>query len=257
MKREMSVEGAFYSNDPKELCSSFNYFNEIIEQHFKNRLYNENVKALIVPHAGYVYSGFTANLAYRNVKQMPKRVVVIGPSHRVAFDGVSMGTYESYATPLGDIEADIYYMQFLKSKSEFTCIDHQEHSTEVQFPFIKHYFPNTKVVELIYSHNAHLVEIIETILNDSDNLLIISTDLSHFYAQKKANLLDNQCIKGIENFDIKTLQNGEACGMQGVASLLHVAKKNSLHVKSLDYRTSGDITGEKKSVVGYYSAIIY
>jgi len=257
MKRKMSVEGAFYPNDSKELNSSFNYFNEIIEQHFKNKLYDEEVKALIVPHAGYVYSGFTANLAYRNIKQMPKRVVVIGPSHRIAFDGVSMSEYENYKTPLGNIEADIDYMRFLKSQFDFTCIDHQEHSTEVQFPFIKHYFLNTKLVELIYSHNSHLEEIIEIILNDRDNLLIISTDLSHFYTQEKANVLDNQCIKGIENLDIQTLQSGEACGMPGVVALLHVAKKNALHVKSLDYRTSGDITGEAKSVVGYYSAIIY
>jgi len=257
MKREMSVEGSFYPNEPKEILSSFNYFNEIIEQHFKDRLYDEDVKALIVPHAGYVYSGFTANLAYRNVKKSPKRVIVIGPSHRVAFDGVSMSEYERYETPLGDIEADIEYINFLKSKFKFTNIKHEEHSTEVQFPFVKHYFPNSKLVELIYSHNADLNKIIETVLKDGDNLLLISTDLSHFHKQEEANELDDYCIKGIENLDIKTLKKGEACGMKGVISLLHVSKENSLHVKSIDYRTSGDITGETNSVVGYYSAMIY
>ena len=257
MKRKMSVEGAFYQNEPKELCSSFNYFNDIIEQHFKNRLYNEKVKALIVPHAGYVYSGFTANLAYVNVKKMPKRVIVIGPSHRIAFSGVSMNDYTHYETPLGDIEADLEYMKFLKSKFVFSNISHAEHSTEVQFPFIKHYFPNTKLIELIYSNNPNLDEIIETILQDDDNLLLISTDLSHFYTQEKANNLDSYCIKGVESLDSKIFEKGEACGREGVISLLRVAKKSSLHVKSLDYRTSGDITGDKKSVVGYYSAMFY
>lgn len=257
MTRKMSVEGAFYPDEQKELYLSFSYFNEVLEQHFASSLYDKEVKALIVPHAGYMYSGFTANLAYRNIKKMPKRVIVLGPSHRVPFEGFSIGGYESYETPLGDIEADKNYMNFLRTKFDFANIEHKEHSTEVQFPFIKHYFPDTKIVEIIYSHNANLDEMIEAILKDKDNLLIVSTDLSHFYTQEKANKLDSYCIKGIEEFDIKILENGEACGMQGVASLLRVVKKTSLHVKSLDYRTSGDITGDKNSVVGYYSAIFY
>jgi len=257
MKRQMSVEGAFYPDDKQELESSLKYFNEIVQQKFEDKIYTKNVKALIVPHAGYVYSGFTANLAYKNVHKTPKRVVVIGPSHKVAFDGISMNEYENYATPLGDIKADNEYMAFLNSKFQFTNIEHEEHSTEVQFPFIKHYFPNTPLVEIIYSYNANLDEMIETILEDEDNLLIISTDLSHFYTQQKANELDQYCVDGIENLDLDMLKNCEACGIIGVNSLVRVSKKMNLHVKSVDYRTSGDITGDKSSVVGYYSAIIY
>ena len=253
----MSVEGAFYPDNAKELQSSLKYFNEIIRQHFEAKIYKKNVKALIVPHAGYVYSGFTANLAYKNVHKTPKRVVVIGPSHKVAFDGISMHKYENYATPLGDIKADNEYMDLLNSKFSFTNINHEEHSTEVQFPFIKHYFPNTLLIEMIYSYNTNLEEMIETILEDEDNLLIISTDLSHFYTQEKANELDHYCIDGVENLDINMLKNCEACGIIGVNSLVRVSKKMHLHVKSVDYRTSGDITGDKSRVVGYYSAIIY
>ena len=257
MKRKMSVEGSFYPETTKELQSSWNYFNEIIQQKFEDKIYTKNVKALIVPHAGYVYSGFTANLAYRNVHRTPKRVVVIGPSHKVAFDGISMHEYENYITPLGDIKADKEYMAFLNSKFQFVKINHEEHSTEVQFPFIKHYFLNTSVIEIIYSYGANLDEMLETILQDEDNLLIISTDLSHFYAQQKANELDQHCIDAIENLDLKQLDNCEACGIIGVSSLVRVSKKMGLHVKSVDYRTSGDITGDQRSVVGYYSAIIY
>lgn len=259
MKRLMSVEGAFYPNDVEELNSSFAYFNELLEKHFKNKLYNENVKALIVPHAGYVYSGFTANLAYRNIKKTPKRIIVIGPSHRVAFTGASLVNYSSYATPLGDISADNDYIEFLTSRFDLISDEsaHREHSTEVQFPFIKHYFPNSKLVEIVYSHNPNLEELMETVLNDEDNLLVISSDLSHFYNQNEANILDSYCINGVENQDIDLLKKGEACGMSGILPLIKVSKKLSLHVKSIDYRTSGDITGDMDRVVGYYSALIY
>lgn len=253
----MSVNGTFYPNEKEELLSSFDYFNEISEKYFKNKFYKKDVKALIVPHAGYRYSGFTANLAYRNVNKNPKRVIVIGPSHRLGFEGVSIGNYTSYETPLENIEADMEYIEFLKSKFKFSQVKHEEHSTEVQFPFIRHYFSESKLIELVYSHNANLNEIIETILEDKDNLVIISTDLSHFYQQDKANELDKYCIKGVEKLDIDMLQHGEACGMQGIVSLIDVSRKKILHVKSLDYRTSGNITGDMAKVVGYYSALIY
>ena len=253
----MSVEGAFYPDKSDEILSSFEYFNDIVSKQFINSLYNKDVKALIVPHAGYVYSGFSANLAYRNVKYAPKRVVVIGPSHRVAFSGVSLKEYDSYETPLGDIVSDKEYMKFLKSKFKFENLEIEEHSTEVQFPFVKHYFPQATLLEIVYGQNTNLEGIIEEVLKTEDTLLLISTDLSHFYNQKKAKELDSNCIKGIETLDVELLQRGEACGMQGVISLLHASKKLGLHVKSVDYRTSGDITGDMDSVVGYYSAIIY
>ena len=257
MKREMSVNGAFYPASADEIIDSFSYFNDIVSKDFTHMIYDEDVKALIVPHAGYVYSGFTANLAYRNIKKTPKRVIVVGPSHREAFSGISMNSYSSYETPLGDIKADYEYMAFLQSKFEFIKTEQKEHSTEVQFPFVKHYFPKANLIEIVYGQNINLNKIIETILKKDDTLLLISTDLSHFYNQEKANLLDGYCIKAIENLDENLLKNGEACGMQGVISLLHVSKKMALHVKSIDYRTSGDITGDMSRVVGYYSAIIY
>jgi len=259
MTREMSVAGAFYPQNVDELESSINYFNELIEQHFNDKIFSKNLKALIVPHAGYVYSGFTANIAYRNILKKPKRFVVIGPSHRVSLQGVSLVDFDSYQTPLGDIQSDSSYALYLKSNFSFLSVPtaHQEHSTEVQFPFIKHYFKDTPIVELVYGQNADLDDIIEDILQDDDTFLIISTDLSHFYNQEDANILDNYCIKGIENLDTELLVQGEACGMQGVKSLIKISKKLGLYVKSIDYRTSGDITGDMSRVVGYFSALVY
>jgi AmmeMemoRadiSam system protein B len=253
----MSVERVFYPENEEDILSSFDYFNDIVSKQFTFLLYNKKIKALIVPHAGYIYSGFSANLAYRNVNTDPKRVVVIGPSHRDAFEGISLKEYNFYETPLGNIEADSEYIRFLKSKFHFVSFEHKEHSTEVQFPFVKHYFPKATLVELVYGQNADLDSVIEEVMQTEDTLLLVSTDLSHFYNQKKANKLDSYCIEGIEKLDIGLLKKGEACGMQGVISLLNVAKKMDLHVKSIDYRTSGDITGDKDRVVGYYSAIIY
>jgi len=257
LRRKMSAVGTFYPDNSDEIISSFSYFNDLVDNNFTKSIYNKDVKALIVPHAGYMYSGFSANLAYRNIKTAPKRVVLIGPSHRVSFSGVSLVEYDFYETPLGSIESDRGYMSSLRRDFDFCEVEHQEHSTEVQFPFIKHYFPKATLVELIYGQNANLDGVIKEALMSKDTLLLISTDLSHFHNQEKANQLDRNCIKGVETFDIELLKKGEACGMQGVVSLLYVSKKLGLHAMSLDYRTSGDTTGDMGSVVGYYSAMIY
>ncbi len=257
MNRKMSVEGVFYPDNSKDILTSFDYFNDIVSKQFTFLLYNKKIKALIVPHAGYMYSGFSANLAYRNVKTNPTRVVVIGPSHTNAFEGMSLKEYEFYETPLGDVKTDYEYIRFLKTKFHFVSYEHKEHSTEVQFPFVKHYFPQATLVEVVYGKNADLNSVIEEVMQEEDTLLLISTDLSHFYNQKKANELDSNCIRGIEKLNLDLLKKGEACGMQGVVSLINVVKKTGLHIKSIDYRTSGDITGDMDRVVGYYSAIVY
>ncbi|MDN5377667.1 MAG: hypothetical protein PWQ42_963 [Sulfurospirillum sp.] len=259
MIRKMTVNGAFYPHTKEEIIASFEYFNNLTCKHFSHALYDEEVKGIVVPHAGYVYSGFSANLAYKNVKKKPKRVVVVGPSHRVGFHGVSLVEFDSYETPLGEIETDSEYASLLKEQFDFVQIPeaHFEHSTEVQFPFIKYYFPKTKVVELVYGQDALLEGIFEAILQDAETLLVISTDLSHFHNQKKANLLDGECVKAFENLDLKTLEHGEACGKQGLVAAIKASKKLLLKTKSVDYRTSGDITKDYDRVVGYYSAIIY
>lgn len=259
MIRKTSVAGAFYPAKADEIEATFVYFNEIVQEHFRKQLFGKNPRALIVPHAGYVYSGFSANLAYANVSLKPSTVVVIGPSHRIAFEGMSMSTFEVYETPLGDIAFDANLAQCLKEKLSFNnnSIAHQEHSTEVQFPFIKHYFPQASVLEIVYSSNAELEGLIEYLLHVKDVLLIISTDLSHFYTQEKAHELDNFCIQAVEKKDENLLAKGEACGKIGLQALLHVISKEDLKTQSLDYRTSADITGDKASVVGYYSAMVY
>ena len=230
----------------------------------KNPIFNVKPKALIVPHAGYVYSGYTANMAYEIASNSSaKRVIVIGPSHRYYFEGMSGSYFEHYETPCGAIDIDTRYLIDIAQRFDiiFDPKAHsKEHSTEVQMPFVKHYLPKSKVIEIIYgdisSHN--ISRLITYLLKDSDNLLIISSDLSHFYSKKKANRLDNICLKAIAELDTNILDHGcEACGLTGIRAMLESANILNLRSKLIDYRSSADYSGDDSNVVGYASAIFY
>lgn len=256
-ERKSVVNGHFYPNTKEEIEEFIKAFNK---QSFKCEF--KNIKAIIVPHAGYIYSGFTANSAYKLASsQNYKRIVVIGPSHRVPFEGASVSTYESYQTPLKNLKIDEEFAQKLKEDFAFTGFNdacHKEHSTETQMPFVAHYFPDTKVVEIVYSKLdfKELAKLVDSVLHEEQTLLVISTDLSHFHELKKANELDNICIEAIKNRDINTLEKGcEACGMTGVKALLQVCEKNGLNSQILNYTTSAERSKDESSVVGYVSAV--
>lgn len=257
MTREMSVAGTFYPQRVVDLNRYFDHFNDICTE---NEVVPEiKSKAVIVPHAGYVYSGFTANIAYRTLENSAiKKIVVIGPSHRIAYEGVSLCLDDSYSTPFGDINASKELAQELKNNFNLiTLIPHAEHSTEVQFPFIKHYLPDVEIVELVYGRveSDFLSQIIDYVLSEDDCAVVISTDLSHFYNLEEANKLDNICLDSIETLDTELLNSGcEACGKTGVEAMLKSAKKLSLKSTLLDYRTSADASDDTSRVVGYVSA---
>ncbi|OHD87078.1 MAG: AmmeMemoRadiSam system protein B, partial [Sulfuricurvum sp. RIFCSPHIGHO2_12_FULL_44_8] len=156
-KRKMSVAGSFYPESSIEITTMIDYFNTILESHpdVAARFDALHGNAVIVPHAGWVYSGFTANIAFRILSHsLPKTIIVIGPSHKVGFEGVSIADSEFYQTPLGELEIDTALVEELKKQFALTTFEtaHHEHSTEVQMPFIKHYMDNVKVVELVYAH---------------------------------------------------------------------------------------------------------
>ena len=260
MNRLANVAGSFYPNDCNEIKRYFTHFNQIIKDNNIHFAIN-NIKAIIVPHAGYIYSGFTANLAYNLVQnQSYKRVIIIGPSHRFNFKGASIGFYDKFITPCKSLSIDIQYAKKLKNDFkflEFYPASHIEHSTETQAPFIQYYL-DIPIVEIIYSNIDYnqLALLVEYVLQDKNNLLVISTDLSHFYNLAKANKLDNYCIKAIQNLDLSIWDQGcEACGRVGVKALIKVANNMKLNPTILDYRTSYDASGDKNRVVGYVSAV--
>ena len=257
MKREMYVSGSFYPNSEQEIKRYIKHFDDICDS--SDEQIPES-KAVIVPHAGYIYSGYTANFSYKSLKKSgKKKFVVIGPSHRVAFDGVSLCEFDTYSTPLGDIKTDTQMIEKLKEKFDLNCYNkaHMEHSTEVQFPFLKHYIDDVEIIELVYGRAEpnFISEIIDFIYSDDEFGVVISTDLSHFYNIKEANILDSICLKAVEQLDISKLRDGcEACGILGVEAMIKIAKKLDLKSNILDYRTSADASEDESSVVGYLSA---
>ncbi len=262
-KRMMSVAGSFYPTSSSDINTMIDYFNTVLESHSDAaaRFDSLNGNAVIVPHAGWVYSGFTANIAFRVLRHNhPKTIVVIGPSHKVGFDGVSICDYESYQTPLGELAIDMALVDEIKKHFSLTIFPeaHHEHSTEVQMPFIKHYMNDAKVIEMVYAYAdpVQISPIIEYILNRPDTAVVISTDLSHYYALDEAKKIDSICLEAIKDENITMLHQGcEACGKIGVEAMLNVASKRNMEAVLLDYRTSADASGDSTRVVGYASAL--
>jgi len=254
--------GTFYPANKKDINTLIDFFNQTLQNREDfNEIIKLKPKAIISPHAGYIYSGYTANIAHRLLaNRKVKRVVVIGPSHHVYFNGISGSFFDYYQTPLKDLPIDVEYLNIIDKtfRLEFVPQAHElEHSTETQMPFIANYQPDVKVIELIYGNGSiqKLAKIVTWLLEDSLTSVVISTDLSHFYSLERAQQLDAICINGIAKLDNSILDMGcEACGLTGIEALNIAA--NALNLKShiLDYRTSADVTGDTKSVVGYVSA---
>jgi AmmeMemoRadiSam system protein B len=264
MRRDAGVRGQFYPKSCSETENMIKKWNTLLDEKLSDKkLLKEIPRAIIVPHAGYIYSGFTANFAHRLLaNSKAKRVIVIGPSHHVYIDGMSGSKQDTYETPCGDLEIDTPYLALIKKSFpiEFSSKAHSvEHSTETQMPFIKHYLPNAKVIEFIYGKADYrkIAKLITELLKYKDNVVVISTDLSHFYTLENATKLDNICLNGIMKKDITMLDKGcEACGIIGVKAMLQVAKDLNLTVDLLDYRTSADASGDESRVVGYLSAYL-
>lgn len=260
--RKATVAGMFYP----DICSEIKHYIAHFDQEMPRLTLDVIPRALIVPHAGYIYSGYTANLAYHyTALKHPdiERVVVIGPSHRVYVSGASIALFEAYHTPCGEIEIDLEASYALKRKFaflDFHPLAHEEHSTEVQMPFIRHYFKQAKVIEIVYGDIAHdeLSALIDEVLRDAKTLVVISTDLSHFYTESEANKLDHTCIDAISNLDLQTLSHGdcEACGLTGVKAMVQSALTHQFQAYFLDYRTSFSRTKDASRVVGYTSFVL-
>jgi len=258
-----AVVKEWYGGNCEAVEKYIDYFNKIIDENVDHQkaeeIFSMNPKALIVPHAGWIYSGFSANFAYRIASGTnPKRVVVIGPSHKFPINGISVTLEDSYETPCQILPIDTEFSKKLIEKYDVENLEyvHVEHSTEVQMPFIAHYFGSIPVVELIYGNydSKNLKSIIEYALKDN-SLIVISSDLSHYYDLKTANSLDSYCLEAVNNLDVNDLEKCEACGKIGIGGMILAAKEMNLTPFIVDYRTSADVSGDKSNVVGYMSAV--
>jgi AmmeMemoRadiSam system protein B len=254
--RPAAVAGQFYPHSPLELCSFIDQAMDVASH--KPGINFITPKALIVPHAGDIYSGQTAAYAYAAVKNTNiKRVVLFGPAHRVPFYGVALPECEAFATPLGNVLLDRESMQVVQTLPHVGINDAAhvlEHSLEVQLPFLQAVFEDMELIPLCIGSVEvdHVAELMERLWDDENALFVISSDLSHFHPYEEARELDRQAIELILNMQ-PDLSHEQACGATGINALLIVAKKRGMQAQLLDYRNSGDTAGDKGRVVGYAS----
>lgn len=267
--REPAVAGMFYPSSEKKLREQLELLFDLASDQDKY----DNVYGLIAPHAGYIYSGKTAAYGYHAVSGNEyKTAIVISPSHREYFPGISVYEGDAYKTPLGKIEVDqTLKKKFIEnSKVIFSGSNgHKaEHALEVQLPFLQILYPNIKIVPIVMGDQSkvYIEELAKKLTEVADNetLIIASSDLSHFYSRDEANKLDSVVANSIASFQYDELQsnlekrNCEACGGGGIVALMQSAqvlrKTNSKIIHRSD---SGDTTGDDSEVVGYLSAIVY
>jgi len=224
-------------------------------------------RAIIAPHAGYIYSGPIAANAYHlleNSSQNINRVVLLGPSHRVPLLGLAATSASSFATPLGLVEVDQDKIKKLTKLRQVKLMDEahsMEHSLEVQLPFLQTILTNFKLIPLVVGDASarKVCEVLELAcqgpiqdqIQDQQTLIVISSDLSHYHDYATANKLDTQTSQAIENLDGNKIGYEDACGRTAVNGLLMYASTHSLKAEIIDQRNSGDTAGDKEQVVGY------
>lgn len=233
----------------------------------------EDVTALIVPHAGYVYSGKTAASAYNKIQNKNyKTIIIISPSHREYFQGISVYDGDAYSTPLGNISVNKEKRRMLTSSQETIFVGHKghgrEHALEVQLPFLQVLLQDFTIVPVVIgdqhkTYNYELGRRLADICDDS-TLVIASSDLSHFHPKDEADMLDTIVENHIRKFDYEGLQRDletghcEACGGGPIIAAMRAAELlNKTRVEILSRSDSGDVTGDSAEVVGYLSAMIY
>jgi AmmeMemoRadiSam system protein B len=240
--RKPKYAGSFYPAEPKELSKMVEKF--VLEG--KTSIpENAVLKALIVPHAGYIYSGPVAGAAYSVLKDFaPKRIVLFGPSHQQYFSG-AYGFQNPWASPLGEVKIAEHGLQLIE--------ENNEHSLEVQLPFLQTVLKKFEFLPVLYGEidAIDLASLVESYL-DKDTVLVASSDLSHYLPYEKAKRIDFETINSVYLLDLeKFLQIGDACGKTGIGALIVLAKKHHWVPLLLQYKNSGDTAGDKKSVVGY------
>ncbi len=217
-------------------------------------------KALIVPHAGYVYSGKVAAKAYQSLRHLADRihrVVLVGPSHRVTFRGIAISSADYFATPLGSIAVDKAAVARLAAIDdvEFLDIAHDnEHSLEVQLPFLQFVLEQFSIVPVVTGDASPelVANVIEAAINDADDaLIVISSDLSHYLDYESARKIDQFTTQAIISLDKHDIDPYRACGCVGIRGFLAYARQQQFQGKVISLCNSGDTAGKKDSVVGY------
>lgn len=216
------------------------------------------LKALIVPHAGYVYSGPIAACAYAQLKPLRnriRRVVLLGPVHRVPIRGLALPEAQSFHTPLGAVPVDpsaARQLQDLRQVITSLGAHAQEHSLEVQLPFLQHVLGEFTLVPLAVGDAtaAEVAEVLERLWGGPETLIVVSSDLSHYLPYEQARRLDDDTCRAIRDLR-DSLNHEQACGGTPINGLTRAARQHRLSPHLLDLRNSGDTAGNRDRVVGY------
>jgi AmmeMemoRadiSam system protein B/AmmeMemoRadiSam system protein A len=269
--RRPAVAGAFYPSDPvaiKEMISDFFDEAEVPEE-------ESNLLGLVVPHAGYIYSGGVAAYSYKAIKNPDEieTVILLGPSHRAPFRGISVFPGGVYKTPLGNLTIDDETAAELTEADDMIQYVEQahavEHSLEVQLPFIQTIFKDVKIVTVIFGipdndANEKFAKKVAEISKKKKVLVVASSDFSHYHDYETAKLMDDSGIKSILKMSGSELMHknykkeSELCGLQPVLMLMNIMNKlGGNNAKLLHYANSGDVSGDKAQVVGYAAIAFY
>ncbi len=222
-------------------------------------------KALVVPHAGYIYSGAIAATAYArlgSVAERLQRVVLLGPSHRVFFQGLALSSAKAFASPLGDVPLDEKASAALLSFPQVRILDQahaQEHSLEVHLPFLQYLLPHFQLIPIVVgqANPTSVAQVLEFLWGGEETLIVVSSDLSHYHDYVNAQQRDAATSQVIESLCDNVLQGDDACGHYPLNGLLRVAKRKGMQVTTVDVRNSGDTAGSQQTVVGYGAYVFH
>lgn len=258
--RGASAAGLYYPREPEGLRSALHAL-------LGDRTH-ETVpppKALVVPHAGYAYSGAVAASAYRTLTDahaaVIRHVVLLGPSHRVKMRGLALPSSDYFETPLGRVRINAEARQRLRELGLAGIADAPhalEHSLEVQIPFLQALLREFDLLPVAVglAPPEQVGRALEAIWGGPETLIVVSSDLSHHHTHVEAQALDQQTAKRIVERR-SDLSESQACGADSLNGLLDVARRRGLEVRLLDRRTSGDTAGDEQRVVGYGSFALY
>jgi MEMO1 family protein len=252
--RPPSAAGRFYPADPTELRD---LVSALLTQ--APPATGPAPKAIIAPHAGYLYSGPIAASAYAQLalaRDVVRRVVMFGPSHFVAVQGLAASSAEAFATPLGVVPVDVEALRRIESLPQVRVLDEaheHEHSLEVHLPFLQTVLRRFSLVPLSIGEATpeEIAQVLDALWGGPETCFVISSDLSHYYDAQTARRLDGCTAKAIEALKPEGIGEDGACGRIPIRGLLHAARRRGLRARTLDLRNSGDTAGPRDHVVGY------
>lgn len=252
--KKASSAGTFYPSDKTELLNMINSF--------KCRETEYSARAVIVPHAGYIYSGELANCGISHLNQNAKNVFIFAPAHFERIFGCAVCSFDAFETPLGNIDVN---KELSKEVSNFCDCQtnnfafEKEHSLEVQLPLIKKHISSAKIIPVLYGceNFTNLADTIKHFWDNEDNVFVISSDLSHFYPEKESYKIDNYTAKMIEANETRDFEMEQACGAVGICGLTDFARNNNFSLIRIGLTNSAKVTGDTSRVVGYGSWFLY